>query len=238
MKFSSHLTEAVLLKRVMRFMAEVVQTNRKKAMIRCPNIGDMRGNDTLGTKVWYSSAIGYHCLPTWELSEADGGFLVCINPEMMKPLVIDGIKRQLINELIGYNILHAGGAYDQFRSQFLLLEKDQKQCYVGIEQVIRIGAHNAGIFPAVIGDGLDNLRALIHAKEQGHRAVLLFCVMHSGVEHIKLNEDPNSEYNKLLARAMAMDVEVVAYRANITLESVELTTQIPILHAERVKFKL
>jgi sugar fermentation stimulation protein A len=239
MKFSSHLTEAILLKRVMRFMAEIVLPNRQKAMIRCPNIGDMRGNDTLGTKIWYSSAIGYHCLPTWELSEADGGFLVCINPELMKPLVIDSMKRHLIHELSGYNILHAGGAYDQFRSQFLLLEKDQKQCYVGIEQVIRIGANNAGIFPVASADGLDNLRALVQAKEDGHRAILLFCVMHSGVEHIKLNEDPKSEYNKLLARAMALDVEVVAYRAAITLESIELATQVPILHAERAaKFKL
>lgn len=238
MKFSSHLTEAILLKRVMNFMAEVVLPNRQKVMIRCPNIGDMRGNDTLGTKVWYSNAVGYHCLPTWELSEADGGHLVCINPELMKPLVIDSIKQRKVQELSGYNILHAGGSYDQFRSQFLLLEKDQKQCYMGIEQVIKIGMHGAGLFPAAEGDGIENLNALIQAREDGHRAVLFFCVMHSGVEHIKLNENPNSEYNQLLARAVALGVEVIGYRTTISLDNIELTSQLPVLHAEYDKFKL
>lgn len=241
MKFSSHLTEAILLKRVMRFMAEIVLPNRQKVMIRCPNIGDMRGNDTLGTKVWYSNAIGYHCLPTWELSEADGGALVCINPELMKPLVIDAIKRHLVHELSAYNILHAGGSFDQFRSQFLLLEKDHKQCYMGVEQVIRIGEHGAGVFPAVEGDGIDNLQALIQAREDGHRSVMFFCVMHSGIEHIKLNENPHSEYNRMLARAIALGVEIVAYRATMSLDNIELTTQLPVLHAEygnTAKFKL
>lgn len=213
-------------------MAEIVLPNRQKLMIRCPNIGDMRGNDTLGTKIWYSNAIGYHCLPTWELAEVDGGALVCVNPELMKPLVIDAIKRHLVQELNGYNILHAGGAYDQFRSQFLLLEKDQKQCYMGIEQVIRGAAHGAGVFPAVDGDGLDNLHALIQAREDGHRAVLFFCVMHTGIEHIKLNENPNSEYNRLLSRAMDVGVEVAAYRTAIKLDNIELNTQLPVLHAE------
>lgn len=234
MKFSSHLTEAVLLRRVLRFMAEVVLPNRQKLMIRCPNIGDMRRCDILGTRVWYSNAVGYNCLPTWELIEADGGFLVCINPELMKPLVIDAIKQNLIAELCNYNILHAGGHYDQFRSQFLLLEKDQQQCYIGIEQVIVAGDHGVGVFPGSLGDGLENLQALIKAREDGHRAILLYCVMHAGISYIKPATNIDPEYTRLLQLAMDEGVEVLAYRADINLETIELSTSLPVLTAEKV----
>lgn len=237
MKFSSHLTEAILLKRILRFMGEVVLPNRQKLMIRCPNIGDMRGCDILGTKIWYSNAVGYHCLPTWELVEVDNGYLVSINPELMKPLIIEAIKKEIISELSGYNIMHAGGQFDQFRSQFLLLEKDQQQCYMGIEQVLLLGENGVGMFPIAYGDGINNLQALIKARSEGHRAMLLYCVMHTGINSIKPQVDFDSVYYKLLQQAVAAGVEVVAYRVSIELDNIELTTQLPVLSAELVKLK-
>lgn len=237
MKFSSHLTEAILLKRILRFMAEIVLPNRQKLMIRCPNIGEMPGCDILGTKIWYSNAVGYHCLPTWELVETDGGFLASINPELMKPLIIEAIKKNTIAELIGYNIMHAGGQFDQFRSQFLLLEKDRQQCYMGIEQILMLNDHGVGLFPASAGDGIENLQALIQARAEGHRAVLLYCVMHTGISYIKPQADSDSVYFKLLQQAVHAGVEVVAYRVSITLDNIELTTQLPILPAELAKSK-
>lgn len=216
-------------------MAEIVLPNRQKLMIRCPNTGDMRGCDILGTKLWYSNAVGYNCLPTWELVESDGGYLVSINPELMKPLIIEAIKKQTITELKSYNILHAGGQYDQFRSQFLLLEKDLQQCYVGIEQVLVVGERGVGVFPSNAGDGLENLHALIQARNDGHRAVLFYCVMHTGINSVKpANED---EYNKLLQQAIAAGVEVIAYRVTINLNDIELTTQLPVTLIERAKSK-
>lgn len=237
MKYSSHLTEAILLKRVLRFLGEVVLPNRRKLMIRCPNIGDMCGCDILGTKIWYSNAVGYHCLPTWELVEADGGFLVSINPELMKPLVVEAIKKNSITELVDYNIMHAGGQFDQFRSQFILLEKNQQQCYMGIEQVILIGEHGAGLFSGNAFDGIENLNALLQARAEGHRAVLLYCVMHMGISYIKMQAEPDSMYFKLLNQAIAAGVEIVAYRVTITIDNIELTTPLPILPAELAKSK-
>ena len=233
MKFNSHLTEAVFLKRILRFMAEIVLPNRQKLMIRCPNIGDMSGCDILGTRIWFSNAVGYNCLPTWELVEVDGGYLVSINPELMKPLVIDALKQNVIPELKDYNVLHAGGHYDQFRSQFLLLEKNQQQCYVGIEQVIASSENGDGYFPGSAGDGVENLYALIQAKEDGHRAVLFYCVMHSGIKNIKPAMHIDPEYYKLLLRAMSVGVEVIAYRLSINLETIELTTSLPVCISEK-----
>ncbi len=237
MKFGNQLTEAILLKRVIRFMGEVVLPNRQKIMVRCPNIGDLRGCDILGTKIWYSSAVGYHCLPTWELVEVDEGYLVCINPELMKPLVIEAIKGEVIEGLVGYNILHAGGQYDQFRSQFLLLEKKEQQCYVGIEQVLLCDESGVGLFPTRLGEGIDNLHALIQARNEGHRAVLIYCVMHAGVNAIKPQFAEDSAYYLLLQQAMHAGVEIVAYKTTISLESIELNTQLPVMTSNQSKLR-
>lgn len=234
MKYNSNLTEAIFLKRSLRFLAEVVLPNRQKLMIRCPNIGDIAGCDILGTRIWYSNPVGYNCLPTWELVESDNGFLVNINPELMKPLIIEAIKNQILSPLQGFNLMHTGGQFDQFRSQFLLLEKDKHQCYLGIEQVLTIGDNGTGLFPVTNCDGIENLQALIQARHENHRAVLLFCAMHSGINYIKPTM-ANAQYIKLLEQALACGVEIIAYRAAINLENIELTTQLPVLPAEMAK---
>ena len=229
MKFSSHLTEATLLKRPLKFLAEVVLPNRQKLMIRCPNLSEMLGCDILGTKLWFSNAIGYHCLPTWELVEVDGGHLVSINPELMKPLVIEAIKQGTIDELSDYNILHTGGGYDQFNSQFLLLEKNEQQCYMGLEHVTLGDEQGKGYFPERVGGGIENLSALMQAKADGHRAILFYCVVHTGIDNIKPAVHIDQEYKANLQQAVSKGVEVLAYRTSITLQGIELSTPLNVM---------
>jgi sugar fermentation stimulation protein A len=233
MKFNAHLSEATLLKRNFKFMAEIILRNRKKLIIRCPNIGNMHGCDILGSKIWYSNALGYHCLPTWELVEVDFGHLVCINPEVLKPLVIEGIRNGVFKELQGYSILHTGGHFEQFRSQFLLLEKEKTQCYLAIEHVIFANDTGDGFFPAGIGDGLPNMQALIQARESGHRSVLCFCVTNNSVKHLKISAQLDERYYGLLQQALEVGVEVVVYKAEVTLTSILLQTSIPLQIVEK-----
>ncbi len=229
MKFSSQLSEATLLKRSFKFMAEVVQDNRQKMMIRCPNIGDIQGCDTLGSRIWYSNAIGYHCLPTWELVEIDGGYLVCVNPEIIKPLVIEGMRLGKIKELQDHTILHAGGQFDQYRSQFILTEHKSQQCYVAIEHVILSNNNGDGFFPSASGDGRNNLHALIQAKEEGHRAILLFCVTNNAITKLKINSDIDPECLRLIRKAQELNIEVIAYKAETSFEGLQLEYSLPIL---------
>lgn len=232
MNFNSQLTEAILLKRSLRFLVEVALSNRQRLMIRCPNMGHMVGCDILGSKLWYTNAVGYHCLPTWELVEVDAGHLVCINTELVKPLVIEGVKEGVIEELKDYNLLHTGLNYDQSRLHQLLLEKDGEQCYVGIEQVTLGDDLGRGYFPDHLGIGRESLQLLSKVAEDGHRAVLIFCVMHTGIEKLKPSDHIDSDYGKLLRQALAKGVEVLAYRTTITLQGISITTSLPILLSE------
>lgn len=232
MKFNSQLTEAILLKRTLGFLAEVVLPSRQKLMIRCPNLGQMTGCDVLGSKVWYSNAVGYHCLPTWELVEVDGGHVVSINPEIIKPLVIEGIQQEIIEEFAHYSILHTGGVYEQYKSQYLILEKDQDQCYVGLEHVILADDRGDGFYPEYPTQGYENLKYLMQARADGHRAVLMYCVTREEVENLKPANHIDFEYCKMLKTAISQGVEVIAYKTEISLNEVTLTTPLPVLISE------
>lgn len=232
MRFSSSLTEATLLKRSIKFLAETVLSNGQKLMIRCPNLNPIIGCDILGTKLWYSTSIGYHCLPTWELVEVDGGHLVCINPELVKPLVVEGIKKGNIEELLGYNVLHAGNTYEQTNQQNLLLESGNRKCYVCLEHVTLGNEQGEAFFPERRGMGTYNINRLIGLCKEGHKAVLFFCVLHSGVKNIKPAYHIDPEYGQLLQMAVESGVELLAYQASITMQGLELTTKLPILFSE------
>ena len=93
MKFNSQLIEATLLKRQYQFLVEIILNSKRKYMIRCPYLGNMAGLDILGSRIWFSKAVGHQSLDDWEIVEVDGGHLVCINPELVKPLIIEGMKK-------------------------------------------------------------------------------------------------------------------------------------------------
>ena len=56
MEFSSPLTQAVLLKRYKRYLAEIVLNNQEHRIIQCPNFGAMLGCDMLGSRIWFSQS--------------------------------------------------------------------------------------------------------------------------------------------------------------------------------------
>ena len=233
MKFNSHLNEGILLKRSLKFLAEVVLPCQQKIMIRCPNLGPMTGCDILGTKIYYSSPVGYHCLPTWELVEVDGGHLVCINSELIKSLVIEAISLGNIAELSGSKLLHTAIRLDSnhelFQIDNLLLEQNGRKCYLGLEHVILGDERGEGFFPNYSGQGINTLNNLIAAKQEGLRAVLLFCVLHTGIEYLKPAEHICAQYAKLLNLAVAQGVEVIAYRSIISLQDIEIAHQVPVV---------
>lgn len=237
MRFSSNLTEATLLKRSLKFLAEIVLNNGQKLMIRCPNFNPMIGCDILGTKLWYSTAVGYHCLPTWEIVEVDGGHLVSINPEIIKPLIIEGIKKGIIEEFLTYNVLHAGNSYEQHSQQWLLLEKENEKCYVCLEHVTLGNEQGEGFFPETHGMGTTNIHKLIKLSQEGHKAILFFCVMHTGLKNIKpaYHIDPN--YEELLQKAMDEGVQLLAYKSSIALQGIEFSMRLPILFSKDAAYK-
>jgi len=233
MKFSSLLIEATLLKRYKRFLADVALLSGKTLTIHCPNTGSMQGCDILGSRVWFSTSDNpKRKYPnTWEIVEVDGGSLVGINTGLANRLVREAIDEQLITELQGYEQVKQEVKYGQENSRIdFLLTKEQEQCYVEVKNVTLGGEKGIGYFPdAITLRGSKHLRELIAMKEQGHRAVILYCVQHTGINEVHPADHIDPIYGKTLRQAMDAGVEVLAYRAKVDPVEIILEEAVPVV---------
>lgn len=234
MKFKGPLTEAVLLKRYFRFLIDAVLKSKRRRTIYCPNLGMLLGCDILGTRLWFSSAgrLSQGYLDILELVEVNGGFLVAINPEYAVMLVREGVRENTIQELQGYRFLHLNVAHGAANSVDLLLKEDGEQCYIHIEPILYGDNKGEGFFPETIFQEIDSLKELIIQREMGHRAVLFYCVQHSGIRSVRPLDAVHPQYGKILRQAVSKGVEVLAYRAQINLREIVLESRIPVLLSE------
>lgn len=236
MEFASQLTQAVLLKRYKRFLAEVVINNQEHRVIYCPNMSAMTGCDMLGSRIWFShSPSPRRKFPdTWELVEVDGGHLVSVNTQNSTQLITEGIQNAVIKELQGYaHINVAPNALGEYAFDISLCKanpsEDAPSCFVHINNVTLGDEIHRGFYPdAPTEKGVSQLKALIHAKESGYRAVLVYCVQHTGIERLFPADHIDSKYGALLRQAVIAGVEIFAYRVEISLTEIALAKQIEV----------
>lgn len=235
MKFKNPLIEAIFIKRNFRFLVDTVLLNKRKRTIYCSNLGPLLNCDILGTRIWYSvaSRLSQGYLDVLELAEVSGGAYVAVNPDYAQILVREGVQQGVIPELKGYRFLHVN-AVSNTNNIELLLKENGEQCFIHIEPVFFGDERRNGYFPDSLNHSLTQLQELIVQKEMGNRAVLLYCVMHTGIQCLRTAETVHPYYAKMLRNAMTSGVEIVAYRAGITLQEIKLDERIPVLLSEDI----
>jgi sugar fermentation stimulation protein A len=239
MQLQKKLQEGVLLKRYKRFLADITTQAGESITIHCPNTGSMKNCQEPGSRIWYSDSENpnrkYAC--TWELVEVDNKHIVGINTGLANKLVHEAITSNRIIELTTYESIRTEVAYGEQKSRIdLLLEGTAKDpdalCYVEVKNVSLGLGDGLGSFPdAVTARGQKHLQELLHMHSLGHRAVLLFCVQHSGIQRIIPADDIDPEYGRLLREVVSKGVEVIAYRADFDVQnsSVTLREKVPVL---------
>lgn len=220
MKRSSEFFEGKFIRRYKRFFADLETASGDLLTVHCPNTGSMRGCAVPGTSCWYSlSSNPKRKLPgTLEVVTTDTGDLAGINTGRANILVQEALSAGVVKELSGYPHLQREVKYgtENSRIDFLLSNHDQ-QCFVEVKNVTLGSAGGQGLFPdAVTARGAKHLRELMTMVEQGHRAVLLFCVQHSGIKWVSPADEIDPGYSELLRQAAAAGVEVIAYGAVIS----------------------
>lgn len=208
-----------LLRRYQRFLADVRLDDGSQITIHCPNTGSMKNCIVPDSPCWFSlSANPKRKYPhTWEVATVPGGYLAGVNTGRANALVEAGIERGVITELQGYSRCRREVRYGQEKSRIdFLLEDGERRCYVEVKSVTLMDAPGQGLFPdAVSQRGTRHLRELIEMVRAGHRAVLLFCVQHTGIEWVEPADLIDPEYGVTLRRAVQAGVEVLAYGATI-----------------------
>jgi len=144
-------------------------------------------------------------------------------------LVHEAIAMDRIQELTDYESIRTEVAYGAQKSRIdLLLEGTANDpdalCYVEVKNVSLGLGDGLGSFPdAVTTRGQKHLQELLHVHTLGHRAVLLFCVQHSGIRRITPADDIDPEYGRLLREVVTKGVEVLAYRVEFDLQNSRVT---------------
>ena len=233
MKFQAPLENAKLIKRYKRFLADVELASGEETTIHCPNTGSMKNCAEPGFGVWYSTSENKkRKYPyTWELAVTSAGHFIGINTNNANKLVKEALQAKRIQELANYSETQSEVKYGEENSRidFLLKEAVYPDCYVEVKSVTLL-ENGRGLFPdAVSTRGQKHLRELAHAAESGHRAVLLFCVQHTGIETVSVADQIDPDYAAAMQDALTRGVEVLVYGCEISAEKIELTHRLEFL---------
>ncbi|SJN54053.1 DNA/RNA nuclease SfsA [Vibrio ruber] len=247
MQFDPPLSSAVLLKRYKRFLADIQLPDGSVTTIHCANTGAMTGCATPGDTVWFSHSDNpkrkYPC--SWELTETTHGHQICVNTIRANTLACEAIQSGVIKELQGYDTLRTEVKYGQENSRIdiLLSAVSQPDCYIEVKSVTLLDysprdakPSGQGYFPdAVTTRGQKHLRELMEVARNGKRAILLFTVLHSGIENVSAALHIDATYSHLLEEAQKEGVEVLCYKAELSKYEMKLVSKIEWLN-EPIKY--
>ena len=239
-KFTAELLEGRLVKRYKRFLADVLYQGAELTL-HCPNTGKMTGCAEPGWRVYFSIADNpKRKYPhTWELVENAQGELICVNTQRANQLVAQALADKKIDTLAGYQQIIPEARYGQENSRidFLLRQAGLPDCYLEVKSVTLCSEHTSGLgyFPDTQSlRAQKHVRELIDCVQQGHRAVLLFCVLHTGIHYVRPAAHLDAEYAALVTQAHALGVECIAWRAKISPHGMQLVEELEFQLSEAV----
>lgn len=235
MKFKPSLQKAIFLRRYKRFLADVELSDGETVTVHCPNTGSMRNCLVEGSPCWLSHSDNpkRKYAFTWEIATVPGRKKAGVNTARANHLVVEAIENSVIKQLSGYKKLETEVPYGKEKSRIdIRLSQHSRRkesfCYVEVKNVTLAEGKGLGFFPdSISARGSKHLRELIEMKKLGHRAVLFFCVQHTGIQQVQAAAHIDSEYAETLNIAVKEGVEVIAYRANLSDKEIVLTEQIP-----------
>ncbi|MCF2947446.1 DNA/RNA nuclease SfsA [Paraglaciecola aquimarina] len=218
------LIQGTLIKRYKRFLADVQLNDGSIVTAHCPNTGAMTGCAEPGWQVWLSPSTNpKRKLPfTWEVVKTNKNHWIGINTHKANAIVKEALSKQLIPELVGYNQHKAEVKFGEENSRidFLLMAEHKPDCYVEVKSVTLLD-NELGYFPdAKTIRGQKHLRELSSIASRGERAVLLFCVQHTGINSVTVAQHIDPDYAKELSLAMDKGVEVLCYGCHIDAEKI------------------
>ncbi|MEZ8021722.1 DNA/RNA nuclease SfsA [Vibrio sp. 1F255] len=241
MHFNPPLEPATLIKRYKRFLTDIQLPDGSERTIHCANTGAMTGCATPGNTVWYSTSDNAkRKYPnSWEISETDKGHRICVNTARANQLAVEAIENGTIVELLGYNALRTEVKYGSENSRIdILLEDNEKPpCYIEVKSVTLLDEQETstkgqGFFPdAVTTRGQKHLRELTEMVESGNRAVLLFTVLHSGIEKVSAAHHIDAKYSLLLKQAQDAGVQVLCYKAELSSTQIQLKQAVEFINS-------
>ncbi|WP_373767421.1 DNA/RNA nuclease SfsA [Glaesserella sp.] len=216
------LSGGILIRRYKRFLADVQLENGEQITIHCPNTGAMTGCADAGDRVWFSTSdnLKRKYRHTWELTETTSGHFICVNTLRANQLVAEALANRWISELCQYDEVLSEQKYGDENSRIdFLLKSKEADCFVEVKSTTLLGENGVGMFPdAKTERGQKHLRELRAIAQQGRHAVILFAVLHTGIERFEVAKQIDPTYARLFTQAVDGGVIPLVYKADVCIE--------------------
>ncbi len=235
MQFPTPLQSATLIKRYKRFLADVTTDEGEEVTVHCPNSGSMRGCSTPGSRVMLSTSPNpkRKYPQTLEMVQEDETW-IGVNTMLTNTIVAEAIMNGRIKELTGIEKLTREVKTSKSSRLDLLLERGDERIYVEIKNC-SLAQDGWAMFPdAVTARGTKHLNELAFLVEKGYQGVLFFCIQRTDVDRFKPAADIDPLYAETLSKVVAQGVQILAYQAEVTPESIEIKKFIPVFLGDKV----
>ncbi len=223
------LIEGRLRRRYKRFLADVELPSGEIITAHCPNTGAMTGCAQEGASVWLSrsSAKTRKYPHTWELVDTPRG-MACIHSALANKVVQSGFEAGRVKGFADTPELSREVKYGSGSRVDLLLSGGERRVFVEVKCVTLCREDGWGAFPDAVSErGRKHINELRAVLAENTRAVLLFCVFHSGIRQVCAAGDIDLKYRDALEAAMADGLEVLAYATDITTQGLRLARPLP-----------
>ncbi|MDF5732086.1 MAG: DNA/RNA nuclease SfsA [Rhizonema sp. PD38] len=222
------LYPGILIRRYKRFFADVELITGEIVTAHCPNTGPMTGVSTPGSMVQLSlSDNPSRKLPyTWELIQVHDNepTWVGINTILSNRIIKLALEKNLFTELGNYSQIRTEVPYGQdkkSRVDFLLSHLTENSSNIYLEIKNTTWAHGKlALFPDTeTTRGQKHLRELIALLPQS-RAVMLYLINRGDCIEFAPGDSTDPVYGKLLRSAIALGLEVLPCRFEISPEGI------------------
>ena len=221
------LVKAIFRNRANRFIAEV-EIDGEIVKAHLPNTGRCKELLIDGTTVYLKPSDNPNRKTKYSLYLVENnGALVAMFSQQANKIVFDAIKGGRIKELLGYSILESEKTIGNSRIDIYLANLDNEnnlidETYVEVKSVTLIKDGIAQFPDAPTERGRKHLEELISLKKEGIRAVVFFLIEHPNGNSFRPNWENDPKFSMTLNNAYNEGVEILVYKTENTLESIEL----------------
>ncbi len=231
MKLSPDLVEDTFIRRLNRFAA-TLEVDGQEVMVHLANSGRLGELLLPGYRMLLKPVAGNHRKCPFDLALVDLGFTLCsADARLPNVLLAEAIESGRVEEFQGYSRVRREVTYGDSRLDLLLEGPGQPcfpPCFIETKSVTLV-EDGLALFPdAPTLRGVKHLNSLIHAKEEGYRASVVFVIQRSDAREFSPHDVADPLLGETLRKAVGAGVEAFAYCCTVTQQEILLANRIPI----------
>ena len=227
MRLPPTLIPATFQVRLNRFAALVsVEGQQERAHVA--NSGRLRELFVPGRTVFLAPQQGDRRTTRYDIALVDlGHTLVSADARLPPVLVHEAFQKRKLPQFQEFTTARREVPFGHSRLDLALFNGGTR-CLIEVKSVTLV-RQGVGLFPdAPTERGRRHLKSLVQAREEGHRAAVIFVIQREDAIAFASNDEADPAFGEALREASREGVKIFSYRCRVTHKSVKLAQQVPL----------